>query len=92
MVGAIARAKDTVLTLHGAALSAGASGYLAHLPLGFETRVGIAVRRGLNAAYGAWGAGAVAAAGGAPKMTLDVDPLSRQLHYLTDNGAYTPGR
>ena len=23
-----------------------------------------------------------------PKLTLDADPLSRQLHYLTDNGAF----
>ena len=88
VIGAISRAKDTVLTLHDAALQAGASGYLANLPEGFETRIGIAVRPGLNAAYSAWGAGVMAVAGNVSKMTLDVDPLSRQLHYLTDLGSH----
>ena len=88
VVGPISAAKDTVLTLHDGALSAGASGYLESLPAGFQTRVALVARRGLNAAYSAWGRSARLAAGQVPKLTLDADPLSRQLHYLTDNGAF----
>jgi len=88
VIGPISDAKDTVLTLHDGALSVGASGYLESLPAGFQTRVAIAVRRGLSAAYSAYGSAALRVAGSVPKMTLDADPLDRQLHYLTDNGAY----
>ena len=88
VIGPISAAKDTVLTLHDGALSVGASGYLESFPAGFQTRVAVAARRGLNAAYSAFGSCALKVAGSIPKMTLDADPLSRQLHYLTDNGAF----
>ena len=47
----------------------------------------LVARRGIAAAWEGWGQ-AVQANGGSARFTLDADVYSRQVHYMTDNGAY----
>ena len=44
-------------------------------------------RKGIAAAYYGWGQ-MMQANGGTRRLTLDDDEYNRQLHYMTDNGAY----
>ena len=68
-------------------ISVGISGYINHIPEGYEQQAVLVGRHGINAAYSAWGQ-ALQAQGGAVRLSLEEDLYSRQLHYMTDNGAY----
>ena len=70
----------------GLVVLCGAQGFLDPLPKEFTTRVGVLGRRGIQAAVYSWGEAAKAVAN-TRKTSLENDTLSRQLHYLTDNGA-----
>ena len=68
-------------------VAAGVSGYVDSVPAGFIQRVVVVGRRGLASAFHGWGR-TLRRAAGTERLTLDSDVYSRQVHYMTDNGAY----
>lgn len=65
---------------------AGAQGMIKTLPASFTLRFLLSGREGVNAAMAAWGK-TIKLMHGTKKFSLDEDTLSRQLHYVNDNGA-----
>jgi hypothetical protein len=78
---------DVLRLMHvGDRIVAGAQGMISELPSNYTMRVLLSGRDGINAAMNTWGR-TLQRAHKSRKIPLDRDKLSRQLHYVNDNGA-----
>ena len=68
-------------------IAVGISGYIGEVRPDFEMSAVLAGRKGIHAGWEGWGR-TLQASGGTRRLALSSDLYSRQVHYMTDNGAY----